>query len=183
MYFAAIDTSLEWQGGHICGQCMEVTILTSQGPKSVVVRIMDKCPDANCGIDLGGSAPGAVMSNGSGRYQGAWRAVSCVGHSEVSDGAPSLWIKDGASSGWSIVQVRNGNAAVTSIDWQNASDASKKGTLAWATEAENFFSIPTSILSANASFVFTIHYSDGSTGTVTLTSAQLSKPSTTYPLN
>lgn len=183
MYYAAIDSSMEWNGGHICGQCMQVTLLTSQGEKSVVVRIMDECPDNDCGIDFGGSASGAVMVDGAGRYEGAWRSVSCVGQTGVSDGSPSLYVKDGASSGWSIVQVRNPNAAVTSIDWQNASNSSSSGTLAWATEAENYYSIPTSILGANASFVFTIHYSDGTTSTVTLTSAQLSQPSTSYPLN
>jgi len=181
MDFAAIDSSLEWNGGHICGQCMQVTVLTSQGPKSIVVRIMDECPDANCGIDLGGSAT-AVQTDGSGRYEGAWRAVSCVGQTGVSDGAPSLYVKDGASAGWSIVQIRDPNAAVTSIDYTSAS-GSTSGTLAWSTDAENYWAIPTNVLSANSNFTFTIHYSDGSTGTVTLTSAQLAKASTSYPLD
>jgi|GEM_PF-674230 len=183
MYYAAINTFMEWDGGHVCGQCMRVTVLTSEGEKSVVVRVMDKCPDGNCGIDLGGTAPGEVMIDGAGRYEGAWRPVSCVGQPGVSDGAPSLWVKDGASPGWSIVQIRNPNAAVTGIDWQEVGDPSNQGTLAWATEAENYYSIPTTVLGAGSSFLFTIHYADGSIGTVTLTSSDLARPMASYPLD
>jgi len=68
MYFVAVNVNVapgdgqgQWQGGRNCGQCVEVTALTTQGPQSVVVRIMDKCPDGYCGMDLGGAAAGAVM--------------------------------------------------------------------------------------------------------------------------
>jgi hypothetical protein len=190
MYYAAINANLspgdgkgQWQGGAICGQCFNVTVLTSTGTKQVVVRIMDECPDDNCGIDLGGSAPGVVMSDGSGRYQGAWQAVSCAGHPEVSDGAPSIFVKDGSSSGWSVIQVRNPVMAVSEIDWVNQSDSTQSGTLAPASGINNYFSVPTSVLQANATFELTVHYVDGSTATVPLTSTQLGQASTGYLLN
>lgn len=184
MSFAAIETGVEWDGGKICGQCLEVTLLTSQGLKTTVVRVMDKCPDANCGVDLGGSSSDVVMADKAGRYEGAWRKVPCTGQSvPVSDGSPSLYVKDGASRGWSIVQVRNPNAAVTSIDYVDANAPLFYGKLDWSTDAENFLSVPTDILQYESDYLFTIHYSDGSTGTVTLSSTQLATPSKSYPLD
>lgn len=55
-------------------------MLTAQGLKTTVVRIVDKCPDNHCGIDLGGTAPSAVMADGFGRYADQWRLVACGGH-------------------------------------------------------------------------------------------------------
>lgn len=190
MYYAAINANLapgdgkgQWQGGSICGQCFNVSVLTSQGIEQVVVRIMDECPDADCGIDLGGSAPAAVMVDGSGRYQGAWQAVSCAGHPEVSDGPPSVFVKDGSSSGWSVIQVRNPVMAVSEIDWVNENDSTQSGTLAPASGINNYFSVPTSMLQANATYELTVVYVNGSTATVSLTSAQLGQASTGYSLN
>ena len=191
MYYAAINANLsagdgkgQWQGGAICGQCMEVTVLTSTGTKSVVVRIMDECPDGFCGIDLGGTAPSVVMSDGMGRYQGAWRAVSCAGHSEVSDGVPSVHVKDGASGGWSVIQVRNPTTGVAGIDWQYHGDPSTHGTLALDTTGiNNYYDVPLLVLQAIEDIDFTIRYVDGTTATVTLTTDQLATPEGTYPLN
>jgi len=86
-FFAAISVNLQpgdgqgaWQNGRICGQCAEVLAQTSQGPRTAVVRIMDKCPDGFCGIDLGGDATAAVMADYPGRYAGRWKWVPCTGH-------------------------------------------------------------------------------------------------------
>jgi hypothetical protein len=190
MYYAAINVNLtpgdaagQWQGGKICGQCAEVTALTSQGPKTVVVRIMDKCPDGNCGIDLGGAAPAAVMTDGSGRYAGKWRFVSCDGHPEVSDGPPSLHVLQGSNAWWSRVQVRNGRTAVGTIEWRDAA-GSATGFLPFADNPENTFEVPTAevLQSGMASLLITVRYVDGSAATVTLTPAELSTPSVAYPL-
>ncbi len=190
MYYAAINVNLspgdnkgQWQGGSICGQCMQVTVLTSQGTKDVVVRIMDKCPDGFCGIDLGGLAPAAVMVDGIGRYQGAWRAVSCAGHPEVSDGPPSIYTKDGSSPGWSVIQVRNPVTGVAGIDYVNKSNSSQSGTLAASSGIENFYQVPVDVLQAGANFDFTVRYVDGTSATITLSSDQLGQAQATYPLN
>jgi len=113
-YYAAISVNDQpgdalgaWQDGRICGECAMVTALTSQGPKNVVARIMDKCPDGYCGIDLGGDAPAAIMVDGFGRYLGRWEFVSCVGHAEVFDGPTVLSVSSSANPYWSVVQVRN----------------------------------------------------------------------------
>jgi endoglucanase len=190
MYYAAINVNLtpgdaagQWQGGKICGQCAEVTALTSQGPKTVVVRIMDKCPDGNCGIDLGGAAPAVVMRDGSGRYAGKWRFVSCDGHPEVSDGSPSLHVLQGSNAWWSRVQVRNGRTAVGTIEWRDAA-GSATGFLPFASNPENTFEVPTAevLQSGMSSLLIKVHYVDGTTATVTLTPAELATPSSSYPL-
>jgi hypothetical protein len=113
LYYAAMSVNVQpgdrkgqWQNGRICGQCVEVTALTSQGPQSVIVRITDKCPDSYCGIDLGGLAPAAIMLDGFGRYDGTWGFVSCTGHPEVSDGSPSLFVFAGSNAFWSRVQTQ-----------------------------------------------------------------------------
>ncbi len=190
MYYAAINVNVtpgdlagQWQNGKICGQCAEVTVLTSQGPKTVVARIMDKCFDTNCGIDLGGAAPATVMLDGSGRYEGKWRFVSCDGHPEVSDGATTLYVFPGSNLWWSRVHVRNAPMAIETIEWQDAA-GSAKGFMPYASDPENAFEVPTSevLQSGMSSVLITVHYVDGSTMSVTLTPAELGTGSATYPL-
>jgi aryl-phospho-beta-D-glucosidase BglC (GH1 family) len=178
------DAQGQWQGGKICGQCAEVTALTSQGPRSVIVRITDKCPDASCGIDLGGSAPGQIMLDGSGRYTGKWRFVSCDGHPEVSDGAPTLEVFNGSNAWWSRVHVRNGRMATASITWQDAVDGAG-GEFPFANDPENTFEVPvdTVLQSGMQSVLITVHYVDGTTATVTLSPGQLATAAASYPLD
>ena len=191
MYFAAINVNLspndgqgQWQEGRFCGQCVEVTTLTSQGPKQIVVRIMDRCADEYCGIDLGGAAPADIMADGFGRYEGAWRLVSCIGHPETFDGDPSLFVKEGSNAYWAAVQVRNPDTAVTAIDWQKQDDPSSQGTFEYASPSiENYYLVPEEVLAGNATYLLTVRYADGSTATVSVTSAQLAEPLGIYPLD
>lgn len=188
LYFAAVNVNVvpgdgqgQWQGGRICGQCAEVAAQTSHGPMTTVVRIMDKCPDANCGMDLGGAAPAVVMSDGFGRYEGSWHFVSCTGHPEVFDGPASIFVVAGASAYWSRVQVRNGAGAVTSLAWRDPQGTS--GSLAWASDPENTFEVPASLLQSGAANVsVTATFSDGSSATVALTPGQLASGGTSYAM-
>jgi hypothetical protein len=190
LYYAAMsvdevpgDGKGQWQHGRICGQCVEVTALTSQGPKSVVVRIMDKCPDGFCGIDLGGLAPAAIMLDDPGRYDGAWRFVSCAGHPEVSDGPPTLFVVGGSNAWWARVQVRNPTGAVDSIAWQESTGATQ-GTFPYASDPENTYEVPAAVLqSSAASLSITVHYRDGSTARQALTPAQLAASGASYSFN
>lgn len=108
-YYAAInvnqfpgDLGGQWQGGQICGACARVRVRTREGEiRSAIVRIMDKCPDDNCGMDLGGAPAGEIMKDQPGRYSGEWEWVSCEGAQGVSDGPPSLFVKAG-SGRWCI---------------------------------------------------------------------------------
>lgn len=191
IYYAAINVNVnpgdgagQWQGGTICGQCAEVTVVTSQGPRSVVARIMDKCPDDHCGIDLGGDSSATVMLDGSGRYQGKWRFVSCDGHPEVSDGSPSLYVFAGSNPWWSRVHVRNGPTATERITWQDASGTAS-GVLPFAGDPENSFEVPVNevLQSGMSSVLIGVHYVDGTSATLTLTPAELAAGSSSYPLN
>ncbi len=189
LYYAAMSVNLQpgdgkgqWQNGRICGQCVEVTALTSQGPQSVIVRIMDKCPDRYCGIDLGGLAPAAIMLDGSGRYDGTWRFVSCAGHTEVFDGLPSLSVFAGSNAFWSRVQVRNPPSATDSIEWQDATGTAQ-GSFPYADDPEDAFEVPAEVLQSGVALLqITVHYTDGSSAAVRLAPAQLAAPSTSYPL-
>jgi hypothetical protein len=152
--FAAIQVSRlpgdmrgQWRDGRLCGQCAEVRARTPDGWKTTVVRIMDKCPDANCGIDLGGLPARDLMGARPGRYSGEWKWVSCAGHEGVSDGPPSLFVKEGGNAYWSLAQVRNADAGVQGIRMRLASLSAGPWTeLPWAAEAENFFKVPKDIL-------------------------------------
>jgi hypothetical protein len=188
-YFAAVNVNVspgdgqgQWKGGRICGQCAEVTALTSQGPRSVVLRIMDRCPDASCGMDLGGDAPAAIMLDGFGRYDGSWRFVACTGHPEVSDGAPSLFVVTGSNAWWSRVQVRNPPWPVTTISWADPAGTAA-GAFPFAADPENTFAVPAEALQASAAtLLVTVTYADGSTATARLAPADLASPGTSHTL-
>ena len=186
MYFVAVNVNVtpgdglgQWQAGHACGQCAEVTALTTHGPQSVVVRIMDKCADVYCGMDLGGLAPAAIMSDGFGRFAGSWRFVSCTGHPEVFDGPTSLHVSSGANRYWSRVQVRNPPSAVQSIEWRDSAAAT--GAFPYASDPENTFEVPPSVLQSTVtSLTVTARFGDGSSATVDLGPGQLAVENASY---
>ena len=140
------DLEGQWRGGRVCGQCAEVRARTPSGWKSTVVRIVDKCPDAYCGIDLGGEPARALMDANPGRYSGEWRFVPCDGHAGVSDGQPALSVKEGSNPYWALIQVRDPAERILGIRMRRAGSAGAWTDLEWATEAENFFRVPPSIL-------------------------------------
>jgi len=172
--YAAAFSSLEpgdnkgmWNHGHACGQCIKVRVGSSTGWREVVVRIVDQCPGGYCGIDLGGAPALALMGTHPGRFAGEWTYVSCIGAEGVSDGPSTLFVKYGSNKWWSIVQIRNPPGAVTSMEWTRLRDGAH-GTLNWATEADNFYKIPDSLLSSSDSLHFTIHYWTGDQDSITL---------------
>lgn len=182
---AAGDGQGPWQHGKVCGQCAEVTVLTSQGLKTTTVRIVDKCPDNHCGIDLGGTAPSAVMADGFGRYAGQWRFVACSGQAGVSDGAPTLNVKDGSNPWWSRVRVHNPATGVASIEYKDTA-SSALGSFAFdTTNVENAYEVPVGAVlqSSAAQFLVTVNYIDGTKATVQLSPAQLGTASASYPLH
>ena len=151
------DLMGQWNGGRLCGQCARIRAWTSTGWHTTVARIVDKCPDDHCGIDLGGAPATDIMEAMAGRYSGDWSFVPCEGLAGVSDGPRSLWVKEGASAFWSLVQVRDPPSAVDSLRMRLAGGAWT--SLAWATEAENFFKIPVALLQdTTASLQVEIHY-------------------------
>jgi hypothetical protein len=180
-YYAAINVDVQagdakgqWQGGKICGQCAAVSVKTPDGWKETIVRIVDKCSDPHCGIALSGAAAKDLMGDRPGRYEGRWRFVSCAGHREVSDGPPTLRVKEGSSTWWALLHVRNPLQAVTAIDWRSSDGSRGAGTFAYATEAENFYSVPEAVHNSGT-VRLTIHYRDESKVEVELPSRELAR--------
>lgn len=188
-HYAAIQVSQipgdlrgQWDGGRMCGQCFEVRARGETGWRSTIVRIVDKCPDDHCGIDLGGAPATEIMGLQAGRYSGQWRMVACEGHAGVSDGAPSLFVKDGSNAWWSLVQVRNPPSSVASIRLRPERPSADWDTLQWATEAENFFKIPSRILQDSVPYVVEASFRTGPPLSTTTTPARLGIGSTSLPL-
>jgi expansin (peptidoglycan-binding protein) len=183
VHIAPGDKQGQWNDGRICGQCAEVTASTSKGQRTAIIRIMDRCADVNCGIDLGGTAPDAIMADGFGRYRGTWRFISCAGHPEVFDGPTILFVNSGSNPFWSMVQVRNPTSPVESMAWQLDSDEKISGVFSYAgVSIENYFQVPLEVLQSGKTYTITIHYRDGSQHTLGASSTELGTPGKTFLL-
>lgn len=167
--YAAIQVNLlpgdlrgQWDGGRICGQCVKVEARTAQGWKSTIARIVDKCPDDHCGVDLGGAPATDLMDAQAGRYSGRWSFVTCPDLEGISDGPVALHVKTGSNRWWSLVQVRDPPAAVDSIVVAGRGAwADSLWVLPWATEAENFFRFPASALTDSVGVSVSVRFRDG----------------------
>ena len=166
-YYAAIHVNVSpgdgkgpWQGGSACGGCVHVKAKTPDGWKEVTVRITDRCPDANCGVDLGGAPASDIMGILVGRYYGEWEFVSCEGVDGVWGDSTSLWVKEGASEHWSVVQVRNPKDMVKSIGIFGI-DTPGTYTLETFDGAENFWTVPGEVLQSAGRFRVVATYRTG----------------------
>lgn len=160
--YAAINTHHEagdelgqWADGRICGQCAQVVVETSAGITTTIVRIVDKCADDLCGILIGAQSAAEVMNGLPGKYWGAWRFVPCNGDERVSDGPPTIYIKEGSSSWWSYIQIRNAPAAVQSILWESGN---KSGEFEFSTETQNFYVVPVAVLQTSQTVTLILNF-------------------------
>lgn len=166
-YYAAIHVNVSpgdnkgpWQGGAACGGCVRVKAKTPDGWKRVTVRITDRCPDANCGVDLGGAPAADIMGNRVGRYYGEWEFVSCEGVDGVWGDSTSLWVKEGASTFWSIIQVRNPKDMVDSITIYGVDTRDFYG-LEMVVGTENFWTVPQQVLQTDNRYRVVVKYRTG----------------------
>jgi expansin (peptidoglycan-binding protein) len=180
LYYAAINVNQkpddnlgQWQNGKACGKCAKVQALTKDGYRSTIVRIMDKCADEYCGIDLGGAPARDLMGTQPGRYSGEWEWVSCAGVEGVSDGPAVLHVKTGSSTYWSRIQVRNGDGGVTGIRVRKAGTTQWE-ELTWDTTIENYFIVPTNLSQDNGDWEIEVRWDFGSGITVTVPGQALS---------
>ena len=186
-HYAAIQVSLlpgdlrgQWNGGRICGQCVRIRARTPTGWRSTVARIVDKCPDDHCGIDLGGAPATDLMGAQAGRYSGEWSFVPCDGLVGVFDGPRTLWTKEGTNPYWSLVQVRNPPSAVDSL----LGRIGDGGWIpfAWAIEAENFFRTPDTLLRTSGAITLRTVYRMGAPDTFAVTSGMLAQDTAAIPM-
>lgn len=200
-YYAAIHVNVSsgddkgpWNGGLACGGCVRVKARTPDGWKRVTVRITDRCPDESCGVDLGGAPAYDIMGDGVGRYYGEWEFVSCEGVDGVWGDSTSIWVKEGASTFWSIIQVRNPKDAVTriSVSCPDAGNATADNLcneigaaaadLKFAIEAENFWTVPQAALQTKNEIQLMVNYRTGAPDTLKLQGADLAVGEANYYL-
>lgn len=178
-YYAAIHVNVSpgdnlgpWQGGSACGGCVHVKARTPEGWKEVTVRITDRCPDANCGVDLGGAPASDIMGNVVGRYSGEWEFVSCEGVEGVWGDSTSIWVKEGASKFWSIIQVRNPKDAVKSMTLRGV-QSNDAHVLEMVVGTENFWTVPPEVLQTDNEYTLTVVYRSGEPDTWLLKGSDL----------
>ena len=166
-YYAAIHVNVSpgdelgpWNGGSACGGCVHVKARTPDGWKEVTVRITDRCPDANCGVDLGGAPASDIMGINVGRYSGEWEFVSCEGVEGVWGDSTSIWVKEGASEFWSIIHVRNPKDMVKSITIFGV-DTRDVHELEMVVGTENFWTVPQSVLQTDNRYRIVVKYRTG----------------------
>jgi len=189
LYYAAInvhqipgDFKGDWENGRACGRCAKVSVRARDGSiRSTIVRITDKCPDDNCGIDLGGAPAKIIMDNQIGRYSGEWEWVSCENAQGVSDGPPSLHIKEGSNEWWSLVQVRNGPGGINQIRVRKV-ETTEWDTLSIATEAENFYKLPPQLLQDNENWEIETIWDTGSRGSLIIAGNKMAIENASYEL-
>ena len=179
-YYAAIHVNVSpgddkgpWDGGAACGGCVRVKARTPDGWKRVTVRITDRCPDANCGVDLGGAPAADIMGNRVGRYSGEWEFVSCEGVDGVWGDSTSLWVKEGASAFWSIVHVRNPKDMVKTITILGEGDESHE--LEMVVGTENFWTVPPEILQSDNRHRVVVKYRTGTDDVWYIKGSELAK--------
>lgn len=100
-----------------CGAYVEVS-----GPSgSVVVRIVDKCPDAGCRaghLDLSPQAFAKIAPIERGIVPITWRVIS-----PALTGPIAYHFKDGSNQWWTAVQVRNHRNPIAKLEYRNSSGA------------------------------------------------------------
>ena len=181
-YYAAIHVNVSpgddkgpWDGGAACGGCVHVKAKTPDGWKEVTVRITDRCPDANCGVDLGGAPASDIMGNLVGRYYGEWEFVSCEGVEGVWGDSTSIWVKEGASEFWSIIQVRNPKDMVKKIEIR-AVDGGDVYTLEMVVGTENFWTVPVAVLKTDNQYRVIVTYRSGTDDEWVIKGSELAVP-------
>ena len=181
-YYAAIHVNVSpgdekgpWNGGAACGGCVHVKARTPDGWKEVTVRITDRCPDAYCGVDLGGAPASDIMGIQVGRYSGEWEFVSCEGVEGVWGDSTSIWVKEGASEFWSIIQVRNPKDMVKSITILGI-DTRDAHELEMVVGTENFWTVPKAVLQTDNRYRVVVKYRTGTDDEWKIKGSELAVP-------
>jgi expansin (peptidoglycan-binding protein) len=104
---AAMNT-IDYEGSQACGECVKVN-----GPKgTVVVRIVDRCPECEKGhVDLSQQAFAEIADLHLGVVPVTWQVVPCP----VS-GPVVYHFMEGSSQWWTAIQLRNIRYPVASLE-------------------------------------------------------------------
>jgi expansin (peptidoglycan-binding protein) len=97
----------------LCGAFIEVS-----GPKGkVVVRIVDRCPDAGCKsghVDMSPQAFDRIAERIQGRVPITWRLVF-----PAQTGPIQFRFKEGSNQWWTAVQLRNHRTPIARLEYRN----------------------------------------------------------------
>ncbi|MFL5801067.1 MAG: expansin EXLX1 family cellulose-binding protein [Roseiflexaceae bacterium] len=114
----AAMNEIDYANAWLCGAYVQIT-----GPKgTVVVRIVDRCPECPSGnIDLSSEAFARIANLVAGRVPITWHLVS------PSLSGPIIYqFKDGSSKWWTAVQIRNHRTPIWRVEYRTASGAFKE---------------------------------------------------------
>ncbi|CAH0476001.1 unnamed protein product [Peronospora belbahrii] len=108
--FATMDyvalNDAQWDGLQNCGRCAEVSCVDERcadQSKSIVVQILDRCPDCRYGdLDLSQSVFKTLTGSTPARYRIKWKLVTCPVLGNVK-----YCLKGGSNSYWLAVQPTN----------------------------------------------------------------------------
>jgi expansin (peptidoglycan-binding protein) len=109
IHIAALNVS-DWANSAWCGACADVT--TTDGSKTVRVRIVDECPDCSPGqLDLHPDAFAMLAPTSAGRIPINWTFTAC----DVT-GPVQYKYKDGSNAYWTAVQVQNSRYPISKLE-------------------------------------------------------------------
>uniref|UniRef100_A0AAV1V695 Expansin-like EG45 domain-containing protein n=1 Tax=Peronospora matthiolae TaxID=2874970 RepID=A0AAV1V695_9STRA len=111
--YAALNND-QWNGLQNCGRCAEVTCADSRCAdklKSVVVQILDRCPECKHGdLDLSPSVFKTLTGSHPARYTLKWKFVDCPVAGNVN-----YCLKGGSNNFWTAIQPTNVATGITSL--------------------------------------------------------------------
>ena len=110
-----------------------------------------------------------------GRYSGEWEFVSCEGVEGVWGDSTSIWVKEGASEFWSIIQVRNPKDMVKSITIYGV-DTRDAHELEMVVGTENFWTVPKAVLQTDNRYRVVVKYRTGTDDEWKIKGSELAEP-------
>ncbi|KAF4320456.1 hypothetical protein BBO99_00005464 [Phytophthora kernoviae] len=111
--YAALNDK-QWNGLKNCGRCAEVSCADSRcadQSKSIVVQILDRCPECQYGdLDLSPSVFSSLIGSSPSRYKVKWKFVDCPVQGNVN-----YCLKGGSNNYWTAIQPTNVPTGVTDL--------------------------------------------------------------------
>ncbi|KAI9911403.1 hypothetical protein PsorP6_009787 [Peronosclerospora sorghi] len=111
--YAALNNA-QWDGLHNCGRCAQVTCIDARcadHSKSMVVQLVDRCPECSYGdLDLSPNVFTALTGSSPSRYKIQWTFVTCPVSGNIK-----YCLKGGSNSFWTAIQPTNVATGVQSL--------------------------------------------------------------------
>jgi len=102
----------DYNTSQACGACLEVK---SASGKSVIVKVVDRCPECAPGdVDLTQQAFAQIENPTAGRIPITWRFVPCP----LNNSTIKVNFKSGSTKFWTAIQLRNIRHAVAKLEYK-----------------------------------------------------------------